>query len=204
MLRRRAASAIGVLFSGVLLSLVVAWSIFGETSEAANEITCYILFGATSFLALALLGKGAFKQSTPLTFHAAQLPFAILAGVLGFGVSWAYVSVLTLALSPEGGPEVEAMTPTFVLSAVILAPLVEEWMDRGILWNATRRITGVPMTILVTSALFALSHGLAGFFLALPHRFVGGLILGTLRARSGSLLPGMLAHAIWNLLAVTV
>lgn len=34
--------------------------------------------------------------------------------------------------------------------------------------------------------------------LALPHRFAGGLALGWLRCKSGSLLPGVLAHALHN------
>ena len=47
-------------------------------------------------------------------------------------------------------------------------------------------------------------HGLGGGILAYPHRFVLGLIAGWLRHRSGSLLPGVAAYFIHNLLCVLV
>lgn len=70
---------------------------------------------------------------------------------------------------------------------------------------ALRRITGQKGTIFATALLFAMSHGLGGGgLLRVPHRFLVGLILGWLRARSGSLWPGILAHAVLNTLAITV
>ncbi len=48
-------------------------------------------------------------------------------------------------------------------------------------------------------------HGLGGgWVLEFPHRFVSGLIFGWLRLRSGSLLPGMLAHFLHNALSLIV
>ena len=42
---------------------------------------------------------------------------------------------------------------------------------------------------------FALAHGVT---LAFPIHLALGLYLGSLRARSGSLLPGMLFHMLYN------
>jgi membrane protease YdiL (CAAX protease family) len=55
------------------------------------------------------------------------------------------------------------------------------------------------------AALFAFLHGLnGGFFLEFPHRFVMGLMLGWLRARTGSLWPCVLAHFLHNGFVVVV
>jgi hypothetical protein len=85
----------------------------------------------------------------------------------------------------------------------VLAPLLEEWLCRGVLWAACRRALSEGGAIFATAAVFGVLHGLQGH-LAIPHRFVFGLALGWLRARSGSLVPGVLAHALNNLLAVVV
>ena len=45
---------------------------------------------------------------------------------------------------------------------------------------------------------------LYGYVLELPHRFVMGLLLGWLRARSNSLAPCVLAHFTHNLLAILI
>jgi len=68
------------------------------------------------------------------------------------------------------------------------------------------RRNGSPgVAIFLSAALFALVHGLnGGFLLELPHRFVGGVVMGWLRHRSGSLVPGFLAHLLNNVLAVAV
>jgi membrane protease YdiL (CAAX protease family) len=77
--------------------------------------------------------------------------------------------------------------------------VIEEWLCRGVLRAAVRRIVAVRGAILVTAVLFALMHGLQGpALVALPHRFLGGIAFGWLRARFGSLLPCMLAHATVN------
>ena len=80
----------------------------------------------------------------------------------------------------------------------------EEGRCRGVLFVACSRVVGPRATLLLTTALFALLHGLQGHVLAVPHRFVAGLAFGWLRARAGALVPGIAAHALHNALAVLV
>lgn len=90
-----------------------------------------------------------------------------------------------------------------IVLVVVVAPLTEEWVDRGALWAACRRAGSPQVALLATSALFALSHGLnGGYLFELPHRSVGGLFLGWLRWRSDSLAAPILAHATWNGISV--
>ncbi len=87
--------------------------------------------------------------------------------------------------------------------AILLAPLLEEALCRGALWQAVRRIAGRPQTVVVTAAVFALLHMQnGGLLLELPHRFLVGLFLGWLRLHGGSVWPCMVAHAVLNTAAM--
>lgn len=130
-----------------------------------------------------------------------DLALAPAVGALAFGVAWLWVLLLGGAVEAD----VEPLGALTVLAIVLGAPLVEEWMDRGLLWAALGPLTNERGRVVVSAALFAFAHGLGGgFALEFPHRFVGGLALGGLRARSGSLVPGVVAHMTWNALAVAL
>jgi membrane protease YdiL (CAAX protease family) len=74
--------------------------------------------------------------------------------------------------------------------------LCEELLFRGLGFAAVQRFA-VP----VTATAFAIAHGLPAL---LPPVFVAGLALGELRRRTGSLWPGVAAHAAVNLLGILV
>ena len=106
----------------------------------------------------------------------------------------------------EGEPEVvgEVALPVALLLGCVLPALVEEWICRGVLFVALLRVTSVRNTIVVSALLFALMHGLEAYLVSVPHRFVAGLVFGYLRARTGSLVPCVIAHFVNNLLATLV
>ena len=190
--RHRAAKAIAVVFVGVLLSLVLAGS-----AGVVWENAAFLLVG---LLAVALLGRSAFRQSLAKATSVRMLVLGMLAGVPSFAISYLYVNALHG--SGQGGGA-DPITIHSVVTLCIMPALMEEWLCRGVLWVASRRIASARNTILITSILFAMMHGLGGgWTLEFPHRFVAGLIFGWLRLRSGSLLPGMLAHYLHNSLAL--
>ena len=83
--------------------------------------------------------------------------------------------------------------------AVILgAPLFEELVFRGFLWNALERSVPTWVVWLLTSAAFALFHLDPIHVIAI---FFTGLFLGWLRMVSGSIWPAILAHFVNNLWA---
>ncbi|MGI6358610.1 MAG: CPBP family intramembrane glutamic endopeptidase [Bacillota bacterium] len=89
----------------------------------------------------------------------------------------------------------------FAITAVLLAPLMEELFTRGMLYGWLRRQVGVKKGLIISSLLFAVLHfnglGLISFF-------VTGLLFGALYERTGSLAPGMIAHATHNLISVVL
>lgn len=83
----------------------------------------------------------------------------------------------------------------FVL-AVVLAPIGEEWLFRGFLYGGLRRQFGSLFSAVFSSGCFAVLHGYS--WMGLLVVFLYGLVFCWLYQRSGSLLPGILAHAIYN------
>jgi membrane protease YdiL (CAAX protease family) len=79
------------------------------------------------------------------------------------------------------------------------APLVEELFFRGLLFRALLGRTPVPVAVVVSSLLFALAHFEAVQFAGLA---VFGVVLALLAWRTGRLMPGIGAHAAFNLAAV--
>ena len=88
-----------------------------------------------------------------------------------------------------------------LLGVVIFAPLFEELVFRGALYGTLRVRLRWPVAAVASALIFAAAHGygLAGFGSVL----VSGLLWCWAYERTGSLLPGMIAHAANNL-AVSV
>ncbi|HVC16364.1 MAG TPA: CPBP family intramembrane glutamic endopeptidase [Rhodanobacter sp.] len=91
-----------------------------------------------------------------------------------------------------------------VLVVASLGPLVEELLFRGVLLSALLQRWRVGWAVASSSLLFALAHlpGLQYQWFALPDLALLALALAWLRLRSGSIWPGVVAHAVNNLLAV--
>lgn len=85
------------------------------------------------------------------------------------------------------------------LSVSILAPLVEELFFRGMIQSTIEKYLPAISGIILSSAIFSLSH--FQFQVALP-LFIMGLILGTLFKKTGSLIPGIIFHGINNSLYI--
>lgn len=78
--------------------------------------------------------------------------------------------------------------------AVVLQPLLEEVLFRGFLLEALRPWTGVRLAMVLSSAIFALAHGVA-FFLPL---FVLAMGLAWIKVRTRSLGLAWLGHMAYN------
>jgi len=195
---RRAAMALGMIFVGGVAALILSSEI-GDPYGLLDVL----FFAVVSVPVLALL-----SWPSPSHLLGARLScwgslLAALAGVVCFAVAWAYVALLSSFSPSSSAPDFLDPSPWWTV--VLLVPCLEEWMFRGLAWQAVRRIGSVRLTILVTSMMFALMHGLnGGFWLEFPHRVLGGLLLGVVRWKTGSIYPAIVTHAVWNALAVTM
>jgi membrane protease YdiL (CAAX protease family) len=206
---RRDMGAVALIYLGVLALLIGLGTLLPVAltpwAELGHEAALCAGFVALGCLAAWRLGPGALRSSLGGPARAGDLGLAAVlgAGVLAFNLAW--LTWLNVALG-EGEWGFEFSVPQLLLvvllGGTVLPALFEEWLSRGVLWTALERLTDVRTTIFLTAALFAMFHGLnGGEGLELPSRFLLGLAAGWLRARSGSLWPGIVLHLVNNLLA---
>lgn len=84
-----------------------------------------------------------------------------------------------------------------ILIAFTLTPIAEELFFRGLLLDAGKRQCGWSTALLGQALFFALVHD--GTWLQCALRFLLGLALGGLALGRRSLIPGMVMHAVTNL-----
>ena len=86
--------------------------------------------------------------------------------------------------------------PMVIFMVGVVPGIFEEIAFRGLVQGRLTVLFGRSQAILVTGLAFALAHG--GVTLAFPLHAGIGIYLCWLRARSGSLLPGMMLHFLYN------
>ena len=83
----------------------------------------------------------------------------------------------------------------FSITAMVLAPLFEETLFRGVLLPVLGQRYGGLWGVVISALAFGIAHLSLG---ELPALFVLGLGLGWLRLQSGRLGPSVLMHGLWN------
>lgn len=139
-------------------------------------------------------------------FRFCRYSYIAAAIVLGAPIGWALTILVSRLSSGPPTPEMSFHPWMMALYFVIGAAIQEEVIFRGLLQTTLAR--QVPGTI----SLFGVSFSSAAIVIALlfglihmkvnpvtaAAAFMLGLLSGELRDRSGSLLPGILVHAIFN------
>ena len=82
-----------------------------------------------------------------------------------------------------------------LVTTVVLAPVFEELVFRGVLLPVLVSKVGKISGVLLSALIFALAHLSVG---ELPPLFVLGIGLGLMRLSSGRLFPCALMHSLWN------
>jgi membrane protease YdiL (CAAX protease family) len=142
-----------------------------------------------------------------LAGFAASLPFVTTAAFISLLLSKTLFRHFPTPEQPFGGIISEGGVVEIVLvflAASVVAPIVEETFFRGALYTAFRGRMGMWPAVFLSSAIFAVIHPLPGGFLPI---FSLACVLALLRERSGSLLPCMVCHVVYNtvgLLLVTL
>ena len=87
---------------------------------------------------------------------------------------------------------------------VIVGPLIEELLFRGVLLSSLMRSLSAGWSIMISAVLFGLVHleGLDFKWFALPGLILLAAGLAWLRLKSSSLWPAVVAHGVYNLFAL--
>ncbi len=160
--------------------------------------TLFILFLGTRFSGLP------YREIFPIRlFHWMYMP-AILISLAALQFFMNEISMHLDKLLPPPGWFIELFDRLFesdhgvwfgILRVVILAPIVEELIFRGVIFSGFQRIYPAFWAIFFSALLFALFH-LNPW--QLGPTFLLGLLLGYVRLRSGSLLAAIFTHALHN------
>jgi membrane protease YdiL (CAAX protease family) len=210
-----------------VVGIAAVYAVFGSmglanATRGANEIE--VSGVAASAVILGLLGAMVMMLMTARCGTAAgwglRSPASARAWWLApgaVGLVW-IVCILAMTvgyadwLRGAGFPEQQAVTtlaesqdPVLVVllafTAVVVAPVAEEFVFRGYLYPALKARAGVWCAGLGSSLLFALAHG--SVFAFLPLWILGGLLVWAYE-RSGSLWVPVAAHALFNLATVCI
>jgi membrane protease YdiL (CAAX protease family) len=90
-----------------------------------------------------------------------------------------------------------------LLAIAVWPAIVEETAFRGALLGSLRRSMGDMGAVLASATLFAIIHIPPGGY-RVPFTLALGLALGALRLRTGSIVPGIVAHAVLNATTVVL
>ena len=132
-------------------------------------------------------------------------PLAALGAALTYALATAAVMGLDAAFEL---PKLDYLEPFMeggwgfgwaVVGICVMPAIFEELAFRGVIFGALQRVLGSTEGLLVSALMFAILHLSVP---SMPHLFIMGLVLGWLRLRTGSLLPGMLTHFTHNLLVL--
>ena len=183
----------------------------GEAASGVMVLCLYLLLMLAPLLLLTLLLR---RRSPPPAGGWLQWFWRPPAGVLRQGLHGLLLVLPLVALSgwlierfwsdPGGSNPLLEMVLTgrdplalfcLALTALVLAPLFEETLFRGVLLPAVGRRHGGPTAVVASAAIFAVAHLSLS---ELAPLFVLGLGLGWLRWRSGRLASCALMHGLWN------
>ncbi len=93
----------------------------------------------------------------------------------------------------------EAPIALMILSVLIIAPITEEFVFRGLILNKLLNSFGLTVSVAVSTCLFSLVHLMTGDPLTAVSAVFTGAIFGVCFAKTGSLLPAVAAHIFANL-----
>jgi membrane protease YdiL (CAAX protease family) len=129
--------------------------------------------------------------------------------LLGAAIVLVYLFEITYSALTHPGNE-QGLTPphwepahatAYVVNGLVICtfiPFVEELTYRGLGYSLLEPLGRWPAIVLV-GILFGLAHGL---IVSLPVIAGFGMVLAWIRSETGSVFPGMLLHALFNLVAL--
>jgi uncharacterized protein len=226
-----ASTAFPVPFSGLEGFLLVLWTLlaqfvvilpamllgFLDPTEAGGPVLLLLVITAQAVGLAGVLGYLAARRRLSWRLLGARRPTWAHAGLgVAFGVGgFIGVNLLIAGLlqvfGPVDPPEQQLLsdvtaggvtTLLAVIAAVVMAPLVEEVVFRGVLFQGMKRRVGLWPAAVVSSLLFAVVH----VEVQQPIYSSGFVLLGILFAwtlhRFGSLVVPLVAHATFNATSV--
>ncbi|WPU99704.1 CPBP family intramembrane glutamic endopeptidase [Mucilaginibacter sp. cycad4] len=189
----------------LIIVTIIASIIFMNTPKefpAVRSIFKLLMNSAPVLMAIQYtLKRGEKQQGYPSTINYGKIngwliPVLIIAAV-AFSIVLERISVL-LPMPPKVREIFERMFTKDLFSftsVVIIAPIVEEILCRGIILKGLLKNYSPTKAIFISAVLFSVLH--LNPWQAIP-AFFGGLFLGWIYYKTQSVIPGMIFHAAIN------
>ena len=194
------------LFVSVVSEMVVGESIVDESTIIAMLSVDTMIFSMVSglltiaiVLAFYLIRRK--KLSEALMLRPVPAPTLLTAASLAPAL---YFLVTTaLALLPEAWLEsyseasegINTESLVGVVAVAVVAPIVEEFIFRGLVMNRLSRVMPGWLAVVLSAAVFGACHGHPVWF---AYAFVLGAVFGFIDLRASSIWPSILGHVAFN------
>lgn len=197
---RQVISIYSCMLGSSVVFLIAAVAMSGNASALNFEIFTSSVFS----IVISCFALYHFRTLLGLTFHAFN-PVWLLAAIPIAACTSLGASLLVSLLQKFGVENIqylatfeESAHPAFwaILLVCVQPAIFEELAFRGVIQSCLTKILTNFEAILVSGFMFAILHLTLVSF---PHLAILGIILGWLRAKTGSLLPGILLHFLHNL-----
>lgn len=198
-------ATVGVFVLSVLVGSLVAvlmMKLQGYESLPPHVTFIYYLIQMLPTIAFVLWRRHKARRDSGLHFGLRRLNMPmILWGVLLVVASGVVLEPL-LAMFPTEAYDNVMQTIGFggwaIMSTVVAAPILEEVLFRGLIFESVGERFGRGAGLLVSALLFGLIHGVP---VQMINAFVVGLILGYIYLRTRSLISVIIIHAVNNAIA---
>ena len=199
------ALSVQMVFGGIAIAID---NPVGEEDLSSTASIVLQTIGALAFVAIALViatmgrvpWREALRRLGLRRFHRSGWLY-MLAAIGAYLVFAAVYVALVGEPKQEDIAEAFGSLPFQILLIAIAAPISEELFFRGLLFGGMRRRMPRLLAALVSAAIFGALHAFTGIS-AVPPLMAFGFILALLYEKTGSIVPGILLHALNNSVAL--
>lgn len=187
----------------------LSFTLLDPTSGTFSQHQLTLSLGNVLAFGLVILGATlrsgvGFREAYPLSAAPVRVLFLTAVLILGTVILLSEVDNLTRLVFPppaalaeafEGLLDTRARPISSFILLVVVAPVTEELLFRGLILRGFLRNYSKRRAILLSALLFAVMHTNPWQFIS---AFVAGVLLAWLLIETGSLLPCLFAHAVAN------
>ncbi|MFA6988561.1 MAG: type II CAAX endopeptidase family protein [Candidatus Gastranaerophilaceae bacterium] len=198
-----------IFFSGILFLFNVDKNeiVFQGILQILSSLALLV----TTYLTIKFQFKESFTEVMGIDFK--NIKSYIITGILATIVLVLFTTIINIlsifVFNNSFKNPYESFSPEKIrlisIFAILIAPIVEEVFFRGFIQPVFVKRFGMYIGIFTTSVIFGLSHSqYTNYSTALLSVIAIGIVLGIVKEKTGSIIPGILAHFINNFLAALV
>jgi len=192
---------------GIWILIFLFSNLVGGIAGQIGGLICAMFSIQTAFTVLSMLTAVALFRDEYRYLMGLTFTFKSIARVIAVSlISALPLTYLTNILTPTSH-QIQVSIPLLISMALILAPIGEELLFRGLLLGCLMRCISRWRSIMISSTIFALTH-LPAFsaysetpltmFLIFAGAFILGVIAGHFKTSLNSLIPAIITHSIFN------